>query len=201
MFFEIKQIKFNNIIKDCISVKIQDTEYELCDEYSHKRWSNEKTGFYGGGMLNSAEDKHKTERIGLLGEYAFSKLFDIPVDFSYRKFGDDCDFLMGKYKIDVKTESKLHWYNSGLIYGMNEYGKKIYLKSDIYVFSYIEFDNRTNKNAIINIIGFELKRNIEKTDLVPGRKNGSKHFNYEVLYDKLYPISMLYDRWNNKKSK
>jgi hypothetical protein len=179
---------FAGKIKECFIVEIFDEEYELCDKASRNFWSNSKPGAYGAGLGRTIDDPFKPARTGLLGQMAFGKLFDTSVDVIYRYGGDKQDCLLGdKYKVDIKCAMKN--YGKGLIYCRNESGKLILLDKDIYVFSYIDSEDRNLKKATVVMIGFSLRQDImERANIKPG-KAGKKHLNYEMSFDKLRSIS------------
>lgn len=190
--YNIQQYVFDGKIKDCYRVIVSGDDWSLCHEASKHRWSNEKTGHYGSGMANTANDEFRVTRIGLIGEVAFGKIFDLEVDFGYRKGGDKSDFVMGPEKlVDVKTATCLQRYARGLIYAKSEGGVVIPLKADIFVFSFLEKESKEEKAAIVNFVGYEVKSVIEKIIPVLGRKIGSKHMNYEIKYSEMKPMSLL----------
>lgn len=189
----ILKIKFSNKIKKCFEIFIDEKEYLKCEEASRNRWSNTKIGGYGRGIVNSSKDPFKVERTGLLGELAFAKVFDLEVDFSYKKFGDEYDFIYKNMKIDVKTETYLHDYHCGLIYSVSASGKKIPIKSDLYVFSFIKEDNQENKNAKVVLIGTIFKSEVEKKPDSPAKVKKLKHKNKEIPYSELHSIHNLYN--------
>lgn len=119
---------------------------------------------------------------------AFSKLFGEPIDIAYRKNGDEQDNLIGgKYKVDVKCAASD--YDKGLIYYINEFGKKHDLNKDIYVFCYVEEEDRVNKKAKIIIMGFCLKKHVLEHGKIKRGIKGAGHYNYEVRYSNLLPIT------------
>lgn len=175
-FIEIKTEK-----KITLCVEILDREYDICE--NTKLWCSGKKGQWGKGLINSVEDPKKVERTGLLGEMAFAKVFGLPIDIEYCEGGKHNDFLSCSKKIDIKTASKKPSYNCGLV----RYTKQ--LSADIYVFNYIEEDNREQKKAKIILVGWDYKENVIKQ-----KKNKAKigsHMNYEIEYIKLIPINLL----------
>lgn len=176
---------------DALVVLIEGEEYDKCEEYSHKRACNKKTGEWGKGMINKDGDPRKVERTGLLGEMAFSKIFGYPIDLTYREDGDRYDFIMPKVgTIDIKTASKFPHYRSGLIkapYKKDRTLKK--LPCDMYVFAYIDSEDIQNKKAKIVVVGGRLRRDIQKLPTVPARMGS--HSNYEITYSTLNPTSKM----------
>lgn len=171
-----------------VEVIVSGEDYRICDEC--ELWCSKKKGNWGSGLINSDEDKHKAERTGLLGEMAFSKLSGLPINIEYQEGGSNNDFCLttAKSKIDIKTAYRRPKYNAGLIRcGTN--GKTIKLKSDIYIFGYVEKDLRQEKIAQIILVGGEYRENILKKK--PQKARLGHHINYEVEYDQLIPIETL----------
>lgn len=178
-----------------ISIDIIDDEYDIVQEIAKKMWSNTKSGFYGSGMLNTKSDPYRVERIGKLGEAAFGKLFNLPVNIETIENGDNgIDFVIGKEKIDVKCSARD--YGVGLVKATSESGKVLlHLNSDCYVFGYIESDDIVNKKAKVKLIGYKTKQSILKTKTCPARMHEAKHMNYEIPYESM---SSIYFLLNNK---
>lgn len=175
---------------ELVQVLVKGEEYAICEESSRNRWSNTKTGHYGKGMINTESDAHRVERTGMLGEMALAKLFNLDVDIRYIHMGDKYDFIIGgSATLDVKTATKN--IGSGLIYARkNRLAPVMELTKDIYVFAFIEYDDLSSKEAMINIVGYIKGKDISD-DLYQGRAQGSEHYNYEVSYFKLKPLEKL----------
>ena len=188
---------FKNSLINCFCVKIESKEYQLCEETSRgeKYWANSKKGTYGRGIGRTDDDPYKPVRTGLLGEFAFSKVFGTKVDLEYKKGGDHHDTLLGGLTIDLKTAMKN--YGAGLIYQQNQWKKIIPLKSDLYVFAFIHHENREDGWANVRIVGYLTQEEVKKCPIKPARKGF--HFNYEVEYDKVRPIGELYDNYIEKR--
>ncbi len=170
-------------------VDLSDEEYAICDVSAHSRWSNKKTGRYGKGLANGNADPHRVERFGLLGEMAYAKVFGESVDVGYTYGGDKYDFLLGRFKVDIKNSMANR--RVGLIYYRNDWGKVVPLSKDIYVFAYT-CENRQSRTARVFLIGYCGLTDVEsKGNIAKGIARGSKHFNYEVAYSCLYPIGDL----------
>jgi hypothetical protein len=184
------KLVFDGESKDCIIVEIDGEEYAACDQVSQgdNYWANSKTGAYGSGLGNTTTDKFKSVRTGLLGQMAFGKLFNQPVDLQYKQGGDKYDNKIGEHTYDMKCAMRN--YSTGLIYHTNEWGKKQLLNKDIYVFAYVESEDRENQKAKIVFTGFALKCDVEKCDVEKGFK-GNGHLNYVVPYSKLKSITKL----------
>ncbi len=174
--------------KECIIVNIKSDEYQKAEEISKNRWSNEKTGTYGEGLCNTTTDPYRATRTGILGEIAFSKITNLPVDDQYKKGGDKYDFIINnKYKIDVKFA--IYDRGENLILDTNKNGEKIPLNKHIYVFGYIQSEDKIGKNATAIITGFLLKENVKNCKIGLGK--GYTHLNYVVPKQETKPITKL----------
>ena len=168
-------------------VKIDRPQYEECEKAAANMWCSSKGGVYGKGLLNSIADPYRTERIGRLGEMALCKVINTSPDFSYRKFGDAGDFVINNKKIDIKTAARN--YGEMLVCGENEWGKKVDIKSDIYVAAVILKDDTTRKESEVDILGWCRKDVLIAGELVPARKG--RHQNYVMRYTDLTDIDEL----------
>ncbi len=175
-----------------ILVHLDKNLYQLAVEASSNRWSNTKKGGYGKGILNSKSDKYKTERIGLLGELAFAKLFNLKVDLDYKHGGDKFDFLISEKTYDIKTSSKRPLYEQGLIMRVTENGKLIEIDKDYYVFGYLKEENLQALWAEVVFIGYQTKEFIEKLTIVPPKVEYLKHKNVEVNYSDMLDLKELF---------
>lgn len=191
---ELIVVNFYTCERECVQVQITGEEYALCDKTSSNYWSNNKPGAYGKGLGSTYDDKYKPVRTGLLGQMAFSKLFGLPVDTKYRKYGDKYDNLLKGKKVDVKCAMRN--YGKGLIYHTNEWGRRIPLDKDIYVFSFIKDEDRPNNNATIVIVGYAEKDEISSIPPSLGMK-GNGHLNYEVPFADLRSILELKEIYDN----
>lgn len=189
----VEKRSFDGVEKECFIVEVNGDEYEMCEKTAPKMWSNKKPGTYGAGLGRTEDDPHKPMRTGLLGQMAFGKVFDLPVDLVYREKGDKQDNLIGgKYKVDVKCA--MRDYGTQLIYHTNEWGKRIPLDKDIYIQSFIESEDRVAKTAKIVIVGFVTKDIVKTCEVKPGRK-GNGHKNYEVPFSIARPITLLLESY------
>lgn len=161
--------------------------YQKCHECSQNRWSNKKKGQFGRGLINNVDDPCKAERIGLLGEAALAQFINRKADYEYKEGGNPFDFQLNNLTIDIKTAAKN--YGCGLIRAKTQNHTVIELKSNVYVFAYLEMENRTEQTAIVVMKGWLDKENIEKCDIVPARIG--MHFNYQIKYEKLREIEEL----------
>jgi len=173
---------------DCIVVEVYGDEYDACVKASEKYWGNSKPGVYGAGLGNTDGDKFKTPRTGLLGQMAFAKIFNQPVDLEYRKGGDKFDNKIGDYTYDIKCAM----WNKGrnLIQHTNEFGQKNQqaLSKDCYILSYIESEDRMRKKCKIVIVGFATKKDIQECETNVGRAG---HLNYVVPFSEARSIVKL----------
>jgi hypothetical protein len=88
----IVEHKLGRLKKDCVTVKLNSEEYAFCAESAQDLWANTKKTAYGKGILNSEQDKTRTERTGILGEMAFAKIAGLVVDATYSEGGALHDF-------------------------------------------------------------------------------------------------------------
>ena len=195
---KIIRMEFNQIHKDCIVVGVFNEEYKKCQQASCGKnfWGNSKGGAYGKGLGRTKNDKYKPARTGFLGQMAYCKVFGDPIDFSYKKGGDKYDSIIGReYKVDIKCAMENR--GKGLIYHTNEWGNRIPLNKDIYVFGYIHLEDRLNNKAEVVLTGYTLKKDIENNALVCQGVRGRGHKNYEIYFENLRPIKQLLD-WKKK---
>lgn len=185
----ILQEYFDNKKCDCMVVTVEGDEYLMCEKRSlEKFWSKSKSGNYAKGLANTDADPAIVERTGNLGQMAAGKLLGVEVDMLYRHGGDKQDFMIGKHRADIKNAT--YRRDSGLIYCINEFGRKVPVEKDIYVFSYTKLDDRKNKKAEIVVVGFALLQDVLESPIKKGYK-GKGHYNYEVAFSSLRPISKL----------
>lgn len=171
----------------CISLIIQGKDYIDCIESANNMWCSSKPGIWGNGILENAE------KLGRLGEKALSLYLNLPVDFSYRKYGDTGDLIFHK-SIDIKTASRN--YKKMLIQGENEFGQLIPLKSDYYVAAYCNYIDIEGKKAKITIVGWIRRESIINNKLVSAIRG--LHKNYQIGYNELIPIKLLKSEINGK---
>jgi hypothetical protein len=186
---KIIKILFDNVEQFCIIVEINGEEYLACEQFSigDNCWANSKSGIYGSGLGKTSVDQFKPVRVGALGQMAFGKIFGGPVDLVYRCGGDKYDTLLGKYTIDVKCSMKNNGF--GLVYHKSSNGRLILLNKDIYVFGFINSENRELKTASVVLVGFLSKNGVSKSDIVFAHRGG--HKNFHVKFSKLNSIINL----------
>jgi hypothetical protein len=189
---------FNGKEKECILVKIEGDEYTACDAASRHFFASKKKGEYGKGFLNTLSDPCKTERVGLLGQMAFGKVVDEPVDLMYREGGDDQDNLIcERFKVDIKCASRN--YGANLIQKKTEFGKEMKNDNHIYVGSFMHSENVKEKIAEITLVGYFMKKDFTDEKIAPARRGS--HINYEFLFEEMHPIKHLIRRMKNTKNK
>jgi hypothetical protein len=190
----VKTHRIGRLDIDCVTVKLTPEEWKVCHDVSSNMWANSKTGHYGKGLINTKEDPYFAERVGKLGEVAFSKISGLPVDTKYKDKGDDFDFITDAGKIDIKTSCKLPSYKKLLVTGATSTRKLYDIKSDIFVSAFLAYEDREARKATIVIVGWCNKDQLMKGGLQKGR--AGKHFNYEVHYRNLRPIAELLEMIN-----
>jgi hypothetical protein len=169
-----------------IRIIVKDQDYIDCCAASGNMWCSSKSGEYGYGLLNSPLDRHRTERLGRIGEKALSLYLNKEVDFEYKVGGDNGDLKSEKI-VDIKTASRN--YGKLLIQAKSEFGYCITLKSDYYVGAYCVSECAKNKLAEIELVGWINKRKVITKPIVPAMRG--THKNYEVKYSELEPIETL----------
>lgn len=156
--------------------------YRACDSFSKMMWANEKTGEWGGGMVNHKKDPRRVERIGCLGEMAFSEISGIPMSMEYRKGGDRHDFfLKDGTSVNVKTASRN--YGKGLVRAVSADGYDLDLQSDMYVFGYIEKEDVLRGCSAVVLVGYETRHRIATRKIKPAMVGN--HQNYEIPFREL----------------
>lgn len=172
---------------EIIIVEVMGEEYERVKNFSSNMWANKKRGKWGSGLINTPQDEYRAERMGILGEMAFAKIFGYSVNLNYCEGGEIYDFEIMDKKIDVKTSYK--YQGAAFIKAVNVNGSVIKLVSDYYVFAFI-MSERLNY-AKIALVGFEKIENIKNMDYTKGRSDD--HLNYEMQYEDLISIRDLLD--------
>ena len=198
--FETVKKEFIGGIRKCLVVRVTGSEYTACETAASNRWSNKKKGVWGKGIINTDEDPHKAERVGILGEVALSKLISVPADLEYREKGDKQDFVYKNKKIDVKTNfylnSKQVGYIKCALFNKNTYTATKVLFShfdkDIFVFSFLDKEDRKNKEAVICFIGFIFRSDLCMKYIEPGHYK-SNHLNFEIPYCETREMSEFLD--------
>lgn len=169
-------------------IRVDGGDYAAADLAASLWWCNSKPGKYGQGLGRTEGDPWKPTRTGILGQMAFAEVFNQDVDLTYQKNGDQYDFLIGGKSIDVKCA--MSNYGANLMQHTNELGRKIELKHDIYVCSYVEEESRDDLYADIMLVGFLTKEEVEKAPVKKGRRGG-RHLNYELSFKKTHSILEL----------
>lgn len=167
-------------------VNVTGEDYAKCSLASSEYWANTKKGAYGRGLGRTADDPYKPVRTGMLGEMAFSILSGAKVDFDYKEFGDNHDFLYNGKTVDIKCAMKN--YRKCLIYHKSASGKEIPLTKDIYVVGYIQSEI-VGVSADVEIVGYMTQDEVRNCPICRGIRG--KHLNYEVYFNKVKKIEEL----------
>ena len=184
----IRKIEYSDCQIFGIQVYISIEEYNIASKSAQEMWANSKKGNYGRGLVNTNTDPFKVERVGRLGEIAFSKIFGVPVDLGYREGGDSYDFLLNGQHYDIKTRCQKYDPQVGMVYSFTGSGKPIPLKSDIYVFGLFE-------ESILGLHTVFLAGYCTKEQLItlgPTKARRGSHYNYEIPFKNLSSILELY---------
>ena len=183
-----------------ILIEVSGQDYRMCDENSHNMWANTKQGAWGGGIVNSATDPRKVERSGRIGEQAYALYMGKEVDWTYRRGGDNKDFSLGSFSVDVKTSS----YNpkkspdAALIKYIDARRGKLQLKCDVYVACEITYENREQEIAKVAIHGWVARSEIQHLPRRAGiygykKSEGKGWMNAIMKFDSIHPINQLLD--------
>ena len=186
------QTRFNDkISREVCVVEITAEEYLYVEEAVENWWLNQKHGEWGEGLANNTEegDGKKAQRIGLLGEVAFAKIFQVLVQVGYEFRGNDYDFDFLGETWEMKTA--LCNREAGLVRVISDTGVELPLSADNYIFAYLVSEDKEQKCAKIALVGTITKDLLQEQPIVPARKGF--HQNREAPYDLLTPIQ---DLWN-----
>jgi hypothetical protein len=166
-------------------IKIEGVEWELCDAASKHRGCNTKPGSYGRGIKNTDDDPFIVTRMGMLGEFAYAKIKNLPVDLTFRAY-DDTDFTENGKTVDVKLATTVSLINR--IQAITDRGFATPPKCDIYVFGYCEAESRDEKWARVVLTGWQSKTFIENLPITPSPVKDCSHQNYDVYAHMLRPL-------------
>ena len=169
--------------KECFVVDIDNRDIDMCKKY--RTAVSNKPGTYGRGLLNTKK-KGVTETVGLLGEIAFGKVFNLPVDVSYSSGGDFGDFKLIDKILDLKTAQTN--YGKVLIQACNEFGYDIKMKSNMYAGAYME-----GEYGPVVIVGWQTRKYISSKPIVPAIRG--THYNRELLYSEMLSIKELLEKY------
>lgn len=195
---EFNHKEFDGVINlDCIRVVIEGDEYLACEQAALNFWAKEKGGHYGKGAINTEEDETKCERVGLLGQMAFSKLTDDVVDLEYKKGGDKYDnIIFGKYKVDVKCAHKKG--DENLIQKKTEKGYEMKIDKDIYVGAFLDpEENCFKKMAVVILVGFCFKKEVLSSKVK--KSPIGNWYNYVMHFGDMRPICGFIETLNKFK--
>lgn len=159
-----------------ILVSLNEKELKNCDEIAQLKGKKDewgkfetgKTSEYGTGdvNVNKEGDDYKAERIGSIGEFAFSKITGFPINKEYYSNGDDgWDFEIGNDKIDIKTHQRfIYNFKSLGLYGpffikatkekkhSNENYRFSELRADYYFHCCIDWKNHEYLNSATQVM-------------------------------------------------
>jgi len=186
---QYEEIKFDDCNINAIKVDLSSSEYAIAEYAAQNMWANKKRGNYGRGLVNTDTDPYKVERTGRLGEIAFAKIMNTPLDVSYIEGGDHYDFVINKLKYDVKTRCQKYSQQVGIVYAYSESGIEISLSSDIYVFAFLENEHLMEKTVTVYLVGYCDQTTLKEFGLRKARRG--RHFNYEAPFKNLQPMSNL----------
>lgn len=160
----IKTQLVDGVLKEWWLVGVKDEEYQLCDKYSRNRWSNTKPGKFGKGLANKPTDPYLVPRVGLLGETGGGKILSHPVDFRYIRGGDKTDWTISSTDetCNYKTQRKFYtesypWHHHAWIRVVDDRGNDVSLKQDIYIFGFLQAENRLTCRALVVLVGWLYK--------------------------------------------
>lgn len=161
-----------------LTLQISMEDWHKAQQAAQSFWAHRKGGVWGGGLINTPLDPHRTERVGLLGEILFGKLIGVPADLSYREGGADADFLFPwGLRIEVKTALTPD-------FGALVRKTRIGLLSHVYVFCVVHPGERS-----ATFYGYATVDQIRA--LTPVQSIKGNHQNYQIPYSDLQPIHKL----------
>lgn len=181
-------------------VFIDNSDYEIAKDASENMWCSGKSGRYGRGILNTKDDKFRTERSGRLGEVALGKVLGLEIDSMYRHGGDNFDFKVGCLSIDIKTSVKKQTSQNRIrrsyVRYMDGRRGRLNLKCDLYVAAEVDDDTET-QTAVVDIFGYMSRSGLKDLPTAPGiygyEKGVSGWRNYLLMENRLYDIQELID--------
>lgn len=177
-------VRYHSVFsRKCLNVIISGAEYKRAE--NHSIWSETKTSTYGKGLANRNDDPNKVTRIGILGEIAVGHLLGIPVDFTYRNGGDEQDFTVKGYTIDVKTAS--YQRNELYVLKTTATGYEIPVKKDYFLLCFLEAENSDEQIASVVVCGVYYSEMVKKASVRDGAYNAG-HKNYVLSITDSLPI-------------
>lgn len=106
---EICQLDNRGTPLSAFRIVVEGEEYNRCEESAKEMWSHKKKGLWGRGYINTPDNPYRVERTGRLGEMAFSKITDSPIDLTYIEGGDKHDTILFGNTINVKAAVCHQW--------------------------------------------------------------------------------------------
>lgn len=174
-----------------IRIEVGVTDYLKCCDYSKNTWGATKPGNYGKGLGNNANDPNRIERVSKISELVVSQLFGVDEpDFEYRKGGDGgSDLEICGLSVDIKCAMRN--YGANVFKGVHKSGRSS-LKSDLYIFAYLEGEDRIAHKAAVVIVGYLTKKEIKEFNLMPPRKKfTTRCVNYDIRHEEMHSIEDL----------
>lgn len=178
-------IPHEDIFRDCMVTTISGVEYDDCERYAKERWSNTKTGPWGGGIIDNPE------LCGLLGEFAVAKCSGyLKVDVSYREGGDREDFNIRDLSVNSKNSSEGSRAHSirhvGLI-------KSNQLVQDAFIFTHTLYvEDRKAKVVLLGWISRDAILLLHHNQNIMRSSRVGPWSNYEILLAKTEPVDSLF---------
>lgn len=177
-------------------VFVEGEDYDLAlHGIGEKSWLDEKIkndpNFYNEGILKDGE--LSPIQVGRFGEHAFELMTGLKKDWSYKKNGDDEDFKIWKWSIDVKTQAAKYSQHKCYVMGNTYRGYTKKLKSNIFVFCFTDKDYQDHEKKIVPIcfVGWQTRDFILSKPLEKAFNKESKHKNYYLKYSELGPMDVL----------
>ena len=189
--FEITNLMIGDVIRECFRVRIgkEDIKYYSEKGNNYSIWEKEKSD-YRDATPNALP-------VGILGELAFAKVFNMPMDTDYKRGGDRCDFIINKnIKVDVKTSMTWKKYKSPKCFvRVGEKGKEYPIDKDIYVTNILE--EFGDDKCIISLVGYITGKRVNDLSNVESKKYENV-INKEIPILETEPISKMYNYIKNK---
>jgi len=174
-----------------IRKEVSVSDYLKCVDYSKNTWGSKKPGAYGKGIGNDRNDPNRIERVSKISELVVSEMFKVEEpDYEYRHGGDrGSDLEICGLKVDIKCSMRN--YGAAVFKGVYGSGRSS-LKSDIYIFAYLDGEDRIAHRASIVVVGYLTREEISKLELVPPRKKFTTAcVNYDIKHEDMHPIEQL----------
>ena len=173
-----------------VVVMIDGAQYDECCTNAANMASSKKRGAYGGGILNTTGDPLKTERSGQLGEAAFAAWAGVPYVWEYKSNGDGgIDYTIAGKTLDVKTANSDYGANLIIKDDLDKH-REFPLICDAYVCAVITSDDREERAAVVELVGFVTRRSILEHPVIEQSRKGN-WMNYRLDHESVSPMSKL----------